>query len=259
LFIDTHAHLDSPEFSKDRDVVIQRALDANVKYIIDPATNLETCKQVLALAEKYHSVNACVGVHPHDAKEVDEGVLEEVEQLSYHHKVVGIGEIGLDFHYDFSPREKQREVFRAFLQMAKRRNLPVVVHSRESDKDIMEILESEISEDLHGQFHCFSGDVVMAKRVLELGFFISFTGNITFLKNRLLNVMNEVPLERFLLETDSPYMSPVPHRGKRNEPSWVPLIAAKIGEVKGVSVEEIASVTTKNANRLFGLRGAEDL
>jgi len=255
LFIDSHAHIDDLQFNDDRDAVIKRALDADVKYIVDPATNLETCKQVLALADKHDSVYACVGVHPHDAKEVDDRVLEEIEQMSYHNKVVAIGEIGLDFHYDFSPREKQREVFRSFLQMAKRRDLPIVVHNRESDEEMLEIVESEISENLRGQFHCFSGDVAMAKRVLELGFYISFTGNITFQNNQLLDVVKEVPLERILLETDSPYMSPVPYRGKqkRNEPSRVPLIAAKIAEVKGVGVGRVAQVTSENVRKLFRL------
>jgi TatD DNase family protein len=192
-------------------------------------------------------------VHPHDAKDVDDTVLKEIEEMSFHPKVVAIGEIGLDFHYNFSPKEKQREVFRTFLQMAKQRALPIVVHNRESDDAMMEIIESEMSDGLRGQFHCFGGSASMAQCLLELGFHISFTGNITFKNVKLDDVVKSVPLEKLLLETDAPYMTPVPHRGKRNEPARVVLVAEKIAEIKGVSVEEVGRVTSENCRRLFGV------
>jgi TatD DNase family protein len=251
MFIDTHAHIDSQEYEGDLEEVIERALESNVKYILDPATDIRSVERVLSLADRYDSVFACVGIHPHDAKDVNNQVLDEIEKLSYHKKVLAIGEIGLDFHYDYSQKSKQAEVFSAFVDLAVRRDLPIVVHSRESDKRIVELIESNLSEKVRGQFHCFSGDMTTAKRVMELGFHISFTGNITFTNSRSAEILNQIPLDRLLLETDSPYMSPVPYRGKRNEPCRAPLIARKIAEVKSLDLDQVARVTSENANRLF--------
>jgi TatD DNase family protein len=251
--IDTHSHLDSDQFDKDRDDVINRCNENGIKFIIDPAVNFQTCKKVLELADRYESLYVCLGVHPHDAKEYNDTVMTDIEKLLDHKKVVGIGEIGLDYHYNFSPKDTQKEVFREFLKLAKRRSLPVIIHDREADKDIIDILESEMDENLKGQFHCFAGDKDMAKRVLDYGFYISFTGSITFHKNKYSDLLFDMPLEKMLLETDSPYMSPVPFRGKRNDPCNLIYIIKKIAEVKGRPETDIIEITYKNAINLFKL------
>lgn len=268
--IDTHAHLTSAQFDADRDDVIRRALDAGVKYIINPGTDLEDSKRVIELAGRHENLYACVGFHPHDAKKADDRSLAEIEELSKHPKVVAIGEIGLDFHYDFSPRDVQEQVFKAQIDIARRRNLPIVIHTRESTEETVGIVESAVSADpewrrsnltLHsrypaprGVFHCYSGDVATAWKVINMGFYISFPGVVTF-KNAGLatEVASRVSMEHFLLETDSPYLAPAPHRGKRNEPQYVPLIAEKIARLQRLSVQDVQRATDYAAHRLFGI------
>jgi len=252
-FIDTHAHLDDKKFDEDRNLVIEKCIDSGACFIIDPAVNMQTCRKIKNLTKQYEILFAAYGIHPHDAKDMKENDLSEIEILLDDKKAVAVGEIGLDYHYDFSPRNQQIKVFRDFLKLAKKIKKPVIIHNRESDDDMMEMLESEASPDLYGQLHCFSGDVKMAERLLGMGFYISFTGSVTFPKNEYRDVVEAIPLSRLLLETDSPYMSPVPFRGRRCDSSMIPNIVNKIAEIKKTSVEEIYNETFKNSVNLFGL------
>ncbi|MFI5250954.1 MAG: TatD family hydrolase [Bacteroidota bacterium] len=268
MFIDSHAHLFFKDYQHDLDEVIKRARDEGIEYIINPGTDLETSRKAIALAEKYDMVYSCVGFHPHDASKADDKSLEEIEKLSYHPKVVAIGEIGLDYHYDFSPREIQRKVFAAQIEIAGRRNLPIVIHSRESEEDVLSVTESMMkanptwrSRDENklprGVFHCFPGDVAMARKVIDWNFYISIPGPITFTHktkpNTMAEVVKEIPLEDILLETDSPYLTPVPLRGKRNEPANIPLIAKKIADIRQVDIQTVGKISSENVKKLFGI------
>ncbi|MFN0157891.1 MAG: TatD family hydrolase [Bacteroidota bacterium] len=270
MFIDSHAHITSEQFKEDRDAVIQRAVDAGVDYIINPATDLEDSRRAVDLAEKHANIYACVGFHPHEAKKADDKALVEIEELSKHPKVVAIGEIGLDFYYDFSPRDVQEHVFKDQIAIAARRNLPIVIHTRDSIQETTAVVEEAVEyfpawrnrqvtthsrfPAPRGVFHCYSGDVATAWRAIHLGFYISFPGVVTF-KNAGLaaEVAAHIPVDHFLLETDSPYLAPVPHRGKRNEPMHIPLIAGKIAALQHLAIEDIGKATNYNVFRLFGI------
>ena len=254
LLIDTHAHLDSSRFNKDRAEVIKNARASAVSYIVNIGADLKSSRYSVKLAREYPFIFATVGIHPHDAISLDANVLAELEKLAGEEKVVAIGEIGLDYYYDHSPRDIQRAAFIDQLVLAKKLNLPIVVHSREAEEDTMNILKEHYRQGGTGILHCFSGSLKMAREALELGFYLAFGGIVTF-KNAggLLEVLEELPLDRILLETDCPYLSPVPYRGKRNEPAYLPYVAEKIGEIKGVSLEEVAEITTANAIRVYNL------
>ncbi len=254
LLIDTHAHLDSSRFNKDRAEVIKNARDTGVSYIVNIGADLRSSRYSVKLAREYPFIFATVGIHPHDAISLDANVLAELEKLAGEEKVVAIGEIGLDYYYDHSPRDIQRAAFIDQLVLAKKLNLPIVVHSREAEEDTISILKEHYRQGGTGILHCFSGSLKMAREALELGFYLAFGGIVTF-KNAggLLEVLEELPLDRILLETDCPYLSPVPYRGKRNEPAYLPYVAEKIGEIKGVSLEEVAEITTANAIRVYNL------
>jgi TatD DNase family protein len=254
MFIDTHAHLFYPNFAEDIDAVIERAKTSEVDYIVVPATDIETAKQALALADKYDIIYAQVGVHPHETKEWETANLEIIEDLAKHPKVVAIGEIGLDYYYDFSPKGKQIEAFRSQIELALKLNLPIVVHNREADEDVMRIVKEYCNSGLRGQFHCFNGSISNARDLIRMKYFVSFTGNITFKKADLLReTLSDIRLRFLLLETDSPFMTPVPYRGKRNEPSYVRYVAQQISNIHKIPVEEVARVTSLNAFRLFGI------
>ncbi len=254
MFIDTHSHLFLPNFENDLDEVIERAKLNKVDYIIVPATDIATAKQSLRLADKYDLIYAAVGVHPHDTKDWDTSWLQEIEELSKHPKVVAIGEIGLDYYYDFSPKEKQIEAFKAQLELAIKLKLPVVIHNRDSDEDMMKIVSSYCGNDLRAQFHCFNSSLDDALEYIKMNHIISFTGNITFKKSDdLRKVLSGISLDNLLLETDSPFMTPEPNRGKRNEPANVKLVAERIAEVHKLKMEDIAKATSFNAFRFFGL------
>nr|NIR49990.1 TatD family hydrolase [candidate division KSB1 bacterium]NIR68606.1 TatD family hydrolase [candidate division KSB1 bacterium]NIS25443.1 TatD family hydrolase [candidate division KSB1 bacterium]NIT72335.1 TatD family hydrolase [candidate division KSB1 bacterium]NIU26119.1 TatD family hydrolase [candidate division KSB1 bacterium] len=212
----------------------------------------------LELAEEYDGLYAAVGIHPNDSTRLNDHSLSELRELTQHDKAVAIGEIGLDFYWDKSPVHVQEQAFRAQINLAKELGLPIVIHNREAGREILDVLKSEGTEGLAGMFHCFSEDKVIAEEVLAVGFHISFTGNLTFKKSELPEVANLVPLTRLLLETDSPFLSPEPKRGRRNEPSHVAFIANKLAEIKGVDVTELRRVTTENAHKLFGL-GQKDM
>ena len=254
MFIDSHAHLFLPNFKEDIDEVVARAKEAGIKYIIVPATDIETAKQTLELTKKYDMVYGTAGVHPHDTKDWDSSFIPQIEELAKNEKMVAIGEIGLDYYYDFSPKEKQIEAFKAQIELAIKLDMPIIVHNRESDEDIMNTIRSYKGSGLRGQFHCFNGSKEDAKELINLGHFISFTGNITFKKaNSLRETLKNIPARYLLTETDSPFMTPVPHRGKRNEPAHVKLVAEKIAEVHNIRVEDVNRITEYNTYKLFGV------
>ncbi|MHB0976116.1 MAG: TatD family hydrolase [Candidatus Aquicultorales bacterium] len=247
--IDTHVHLQA--FDK-IDPILERARAGGVTGFIVPGDTLENSKFALKLAEDHRGVRSAVGVHPHEAKSVDDEVLGEIKRLALSGGVVAIGEIGLDYHYDHSPRDVQKRVFAEQLEIARELEFPVIVHNRESTDDLLAILKS--SGVKRGVFHCFSGDRALAEEALALGFDISFAGTLTF-KNAdtLREVARWVPEDRFLIETDSPYLTPEPHRGKRNEPSYLPFIASALATVRGIDVERVAEAVRANTARIFGV------
>jgi len=254
MFVDTHAHLFYPNFKDDLDDVLSRAKEEKVDYILIPATDIKTAIDVIALTEKYDFLFGAVGVHPHDSKDWDKFWTEEIKKIAANEKIKAIGEIGLDYYYDFSPVEKQKQAFRDQIELAIELNMPIIVHTRESDDDIYEIINSYKGTNLKAQFHCFSGNKEQAKRLLDLGHYISFTGNITFKKeDELREVVKYIPLNRLMIETDSPFLTPVPHRGKRNESAYVKLVAEQIAKIHNISIEEVGRATSYNAYKFFGI------
>ena len=255
--IDSHGHIYTPRFDADRDEVIERAREAGIVQLMQVGCNLEESRAVIALAERAPGIYASVGVHPHDADTVDDSVLDALEKLTEHPKVLAWGEIGLDFYYDNSPREIQIAAFDNQIQRAAALGLPVVIHTRDAEPETLEILERRPLE-RGGHIHCFTGTEDMAQSLLDLGFHIGFTGIITF-KNAgaLREVVKRVPLERLLIETDCPYLAPIPHRGKRNEPAFVTHVGQAVAEIKGVSLAEVAAKTSENFYGLYGRPGMD--
>ncbi len=269
MYIDSHAHVLSDDYGAHLDEVLKRAWDAGVEAIIIPGTTIETSTEAVELAEKHQNIYACVGIHPHEASKATDRVLAQIETLSKHRKVVAIGEIGLDYHYDFSPREKQREVFRQQIDMAIGRSLPIVVHTRESVDEAVATVAEAVGKNpgwkantptvhtrypaLRGVFHCFPGGAEDVWRLLELGFLVSYPGIVTFKNSPTIDVLKKTGFDHILLETDSPYLAPVPLRGKRNEPANIGLIAQKIADVFGVSVEDVARTARFNTKKLFNI------
>ncbi|TAL68684.1 MAG: TatD family deoxyribonuclease [Bacteroidetes bacterium] len=251
--IDTHAHLNFDAFKEDIDEVIARAKSGGVECIIVPGVEPENLNSLLEFAKSRNEIYCAMGIHPHNAKEAGDEELKLVEKNSDEKKVVAIGEIGLDYYYDFATPDEQKKIFSEQIKIAKKRNIPVIVHNREADEDIYNILNEEQDGNLKGVLHCFSSGVDFLEKALNLEFHVSFTGNITFKKVNLDEVVKKAPMERILLETDSPFMTPVPFRGKRNEPSYVKYVAEKIAELKNITIEEVISMTTANAKKLFGL------
>lgn len=256
VFVDTHAHLDFDSFDNDRDAVVKNARLANLGAIINIGINLDTSKKSIALAEKHDMIYATVGVHPHDADEMHEEWWPEIIRLYNHPRVVAIGEIGLDYYRDYSPHDVQRKILLRQLDLAVEHNLPVIIHTRSAWPDILPIVTSDdYRHKLRGVFHCFSGSKEQAQAVLDLDYHISFTGVVTFKNASALTIAAEyVPLNRLMLETDCPFMAPVPYRGKRCEPAYVPVIADKIAEAKNLKVADLALQTTANAQNLFGIK-----
>ncbi len=254
MFIDTHAHLFYPNFEGELDEIISRAKQNNIDYIMVPATDLKTAEEVIDLTEKYEMVYGAVGIHPHDTKNWTSSLISKIEKLAKNKKIVAIGEIGLDYYYDFSPKEKQIEAFKAQIELALKHDLPVIIHNRDSDEDVMEIIRSYCGSGLKAQFHCFNGSLNDAMELVGMNYMISFTGNITFKKaDNLRKILQHIPPENLLLETDSPFMTPVPHRGKRNEPSYVKYVAEQIAELHKLRLLDVARITSFNAFRTFGI------
>jgi len=250
--IDSHAHLDLPEFNHDLDAVIQRAVDNGIDLIITVGIGMDECRKALEIAARYPFIYATLGMHPHNAAEFDRAAHDFIEKNAANAKVVALGEMGLDYFRNLSPRDAQRSCFRDQLGLARHLKKPVVIHDRDAHDETLEILREEQAHAMGGVLHCFSGDTAMAFACIDMGFFISIPGTVTFNNARLIqDVVKNVPLEHLLIETDCPFLTPVPHRGKRNEPSYVRLVAEKIAQIKQVHVDEVAQVTTANTRRAF--------
>lgn len=250
--IDTHAHLNDPKFADDLDDVLARAKKAGVERIVVCGYDLPSSRTAVEMAERYESVYASVGVHPHDASHFDDHTLTELKEFSRCSKVIAIGETGLDFHYNFSPREAQNEAFKAHVALAGELGLPIIVHSRESNFEALQVLRETTANIWGCVFHCFSGDEHFAREVLGMGFYIGIGGPITYkASEKLRKVVEMCPCDRLLLETDCPYLAPVPHRGKRNEPAYVRYVLEEVARVKGITFEELEEITTANARELF--------
>lgn len=259
MFIDSHAHVDGSEFDSDREVVVERALAAGVEVILNVGTgdpHGDAFERAVKFGEAHPSIYTAVGTHPHDARRYNDLAEEKTRKLiEQSAKVVAWGEIGLDFHYDNSPRDVQVDVFARQLSAASELNVPVIIHTREAEEQSIELLKSNYSQaNRRGVFHCFSGSLDLAKAALDLGFLISFSGIVTFKKAEdLRDVARYVPLDRLLIETDCPFLAPVPFRGKRNEPAYVIEVARCLASERKVSMDEIASATTENFLRLFNI------
>lgn len=253
MLIDTHCHLDFPPFDPDRDAVIQRSIAAGINYFINIGSTLGSSDSSCALAQKYSQVYAAVGVHPHDADSFDIQAENQLKILAQKHKVVAIGETGLDYYRNLSSQQNQKQAFIKQIKLAKDLKLPLVIHSRQAEIDVLQILKSALP--LRAAIHCFSGDENFLKDCLECGFFISFTCNITYKKaQNLRDMVSLTPLDRLMLETDAPYLSPEGFRGKRNEPLQIKLLAEEVSRIKGVSFSKIADRTTQNAREFFNLK-----
>ncbi len=256
--IDSHCHLDFPDFGEELDEVVARAGRAGISHMVTISTHLSRFEGVRAVAERFPNVFCTVGIHPHEAGTEKEVSADELVELTNHPKVVGIGETGLDFYYEHSPRDVQERQFRTHIEAARRTGLPLIVHTRDADTDTIRILEEEHGKGAFpGLIHCFSASRELAERMVGIGLYISFSGIVTFKKaDELRDVARILPEDRILVETDSPYLAPVPRRGKRNEPAFTAFTAARIAEVRGVSAAEIARTTTANFKRLFAKAGA---
>ena len=251
MLIDSHAHIDDARFDADRDSVLERAAAADVELIMNIGADMSSSARSVALAEQYPQIYATVGMHPHDAKEMQEQDYKQLLRWAEHPKVVAIGEIGLDYHYDLSPRPVQKEVFLRQLDIARQTGKPFVIHEREAHADTFEIIRTA-AKGLAGVFHCFSGSIETAREYLKLGFYISVAGPVTFPKSaKTKEVAQFVPLDRLLIETDSPYLTPQAFRGRRNEPAHVRLVAEEIAALRNLSLTELALATSENARRLF--------
>jgi TatD DNase family protein len=254
LLVDSHTHIYDRDFAGDFQAMLQRAADAGVAAMLVVGTDIESSREAVELAEKYSQLYAAVGIHPHDAGRVTEACYDVIRELALSSpNVVAIGEIGLDFYRDRSPRDIQEQVFRTFLNMAGELDKPVIIHDRDAHRQVLECVREEGAHS--GVFHCFSGDAAMAAEVVGLGFYLSIPGTVTYPANEALReVVRCTSIDRMLMETDCPYLSPVPHRGRRNEPAYVRLAAGRVAEVKGLSLEDVARITTKNVRDLFGIR-----
>lgn len=254
MLFDTHVHLNIEQFDEDRDEVIQRAKAAGVEKMVVVGFDHETIHKAIALAEQYDFIYAAVGWHPVDAIDFTDEDLLWLEELAHHEKVVALGEMGLDYHWDKSPKDVQKDVFRKQIALAKKVKLPIIIHNREATDDVIQLLQEEHAEEVGGIMHCFAGEVEHVKPCLDMNFYISLGGPVTF-KNAKApkEVAKVVPADRLLVETDCPFLAPHPHRGKRNEPAYVRLVAEQIANLRDTSIEAIEQQTTANALRLFGI------
>jgi TatD DNase family protein len=254
MFIDTHSHIHFDQFDSDRELVLQRAIKNKVNSIIDVGTDVETSKLAIDLAKQYAIVYAAVGIHPNDADKADEPNLKDIEELASHDKVVAIGEIGLDYYRMYVPKEIQHDVFRKQIRLAKETHLPIIVHNRDAHEDTIKILKEEKAGSLGVVLHSFSGSSEFLDAALKENFYISFTGVITFKNTDYIHLIDRIPVKQLLLETDCPFLTPMPFRGKRNEPSYIKYTAEKISKIKGIPLEELGEITTDNAVNLFGIK-----
>jgi TatD DNase family protein len=255
-FFDSHAHINLHHYDNDREQIIEKIFNSGVDKIVIPGVDFETIHSALELSKKYpDKIYTGIGFHPTDAIKWDDSTLEKLKELSKNSSVVAIGEIGLDYYWDTSPKELQHEVFKIQIDLAKELNLPVIIHTRDSQEDTLKILKENNADKTGGIFHCFSGDINFARECVDFGFYISFAGNITF-KNaqNLRDAAREISLDKILIETDSPYLTPMPDRGKRNDSSYVQFVAKQIAELKNISLEEVAEQTYNNAMNVFKIK-----
>ena len=251
-FVDSHCHL---AMHDEADAALERARETGVCGFLVPGTTLDDADAAVAVAERNDDVWAAVGFHPHEAKDFDEAAEATIDRLLSKERVVAVGEIGLDYHYDYSPRDVQKSVMSRHLELARAHDLPVIIHNRESTDDLLEILSGDEGRGVRGVLHSFTESWDVAEKLIDLGFYISFSGIVTFRSAEALReAARRVPPERALIETDTPYLAPVPHRGKKNEPAWVVNVAEQLADLWGVSVDEVADVTTRNFETLFGVR-----
>ncbi|QPA58915.1 TatD family hydrolase [Lysinibacillus sphaericus] len=254
MFIDTHVHLNADQYEEDLQEVINRALEAKVEKMVVIGFDRKTIERTMELIEQYDFIYGVIGWHPVDAIDSTQEDLEWIEELAAHPKIVGIGETGLDYYWDKSPKDVQQVIFRKQIQLAQKINLPIIIHNRDATGDVVKILREENAASVGGVMHCFSGSVETARECIAMNFMISLGGPVTFKNARLpKEVATEIPLEHLMIETDAPYLAPHPYRGKRNEPAFVPLVAEEIARLKGLTIEEIAQATTDNAKNFFGI------
>jgi len=255
MLVDSHCHLDFPDFAAEREAIVARARSAGVETMLTIATRLDEFDAVRAIAEAHNEIWCSVGVHPHEAKDHTALLPQQLVALAAHPKVVGIGETGLDFHYDLSPRDIQERLFRTHIAASRETGLPLIIHAREADGEVAGILDEERPPP--GVMHCFSSGRALAEAALELGFYISVSGLVTFRNaEELRAIVRDLPLDRLLVETDAPYLAPAPYRGKRNEPAYVAATAAAVAELKGIELQHLAATTSANFFRLFGKASA---
>ena len=254
MLFDTHVHLNAEQYEDDLQEVINRALEKGVQNMVVVGVDEPTIKKAIQIAETYDFIYASVGWHPVDAIDMTDEHLAWIEELAQHPKVVALGEMGLDYHWDKSPKEVQKDVFRRQIRLARKVNLPIIIHNRDATEDVVTILKEEHVEEVGGIMHCFTGSIEVAKQCMDMNMYISFGGPVTF-KNakKPKEVATELPLDKLLIETDCPYLTPHPFRGKRNEPGYVSYVAEQIAELKGITYEELADITTANAKKLFGI------
>jgi TatD DNase family protein len=253
VLVDSHCHLDMPQFDADRDEVVARAREAGLRemLIVGGVDGEEGHRRALRVAESL-GLPASAGVHPHEAKLADEAVYDELRGLAQERRIVAVGEIGLDFHYDYSPRPVQREAFRRQVRLARQVGLPVIIHTREADQETAALLEEEGAGEVRGVIHCFTGGHELARRALALGFYISFSGIVAFPRSEVIQAAaKEVPRDRLLVETDAPFLAPPPYRGRRNEPAFVVEVARKVAALRGTSLDDVAAAAGENYARLF--------
>lgn len=255
MLIDSHAHLDDRKFDDDRESLIKNFKNNNIELVINIGADLKTSQASVELAEKHDAIYAAVGVHPHSAKEVNTMVMEQLKELAENEKVIAIGEIGLDYYYDNSPRDVQRKWFIEQLKLAKELDLPVIIHTRDAAGETFEILKNNQNGNVRGVLHSYSGSVEMALDYVKMGFYISIGGPVTFKNARIVREVAEaVPLDKLLIETDCPYLTPEPYRGKRNEPVYVKYTAEKIAEIKKISYDDLVKATNANTKKLFNIK-----
>ena len=254
MLFDTHAHLNDPAFDPDREELMAGLAGKGIGLVMNAGCSLESSRDIIQMAEKYPWLYASVGSHPDSADEVNEEVIEEYRKLCSHEKVKAIGEIGLDYYYEDIPREIQKNAFRMQMVLANELDMPVIIHEREAHDDGMRIVKE--FPKVKGVFHCYSGSAEMARQLVNMGWYIGFTGVLTFKNARkAVETAASIPLERIVLETDCPFMAPEPYRGKRNDPGYLPKMAEKLAEIRGISVDEAIAVTTENAKRLYRIEG----
>lgn len=256
MLFDSHAHLNDERFDEDREELINSLQEKGVDLVLNPGACIETSKSSVELANKYDFIYAAVGVHPHDVGDMTEEDIETLRKLALENdKVKAIGEIGLDYYYDTYPREDQKKWFKRQIELANELKLPIIIHDRDAHGDTFEIIKNTKSPEIGCVLHCYSGNVELAREYVKMGCYISIPGTVTFKNNKkTVEVVKEIPLEYLLIETDSPYMAPVPNRGKRNDPSMVQFVADKIAQEKGISYEQVCEATKENAKRFFNIK-----